>query len=274
MEETTMKTKHDNIILKLVTALTFIIMVTVNALANILPINGIGTGEVSDSYPNLFAPTGLTFAIWGVIYLLLLIFTIYQLGLFQGDKNTVKGSLLRKIGFAFSISSIANAIWIFSWHYGIIPLSMLLMIIILACLTFIVQSIKREPLTSREKFFIRLPFSVYFGWITVATIANATALLVDLDWNGSGVSEPVWMIIILAVGTLIGIITTIRNKDIAYGLVIVWAYIGIWIKHTDASGFAGKYPEVVIAVITATALILVSLICVLIMGRKSSAGKS
>lgn len=266
-----MEKKQVSIILKLVTALTFIAMITVNALANILPINGIGTGAVSDSYPNLFAPTGLTFAIWGLIYLLLFIFTIYLLGLFQGDKSTIKTDLLHKIGFAFSISSIANSIWIFSWHYGIIPLSMLLMVIILACLIFIMQSIKKESLSVREKFFIRLPFSVYFGWITVATIANATALLVDMDWKGFGVSEPVWMIIILAIGTLIGVVTTIRNRDIAYGLVIVWAYFGIWLKHTAANGFAEKYPEVIFAVIAGMVLLCLSFIYVIAAGRKSSA---
>lgn len=264
-----MQKTQNSIILKLVTALTFILMITVNALANILPINGIGTGEVSDSYPNLFAPTGLTFAIWGLIYLLLLLFTIYFLGLFQGDKSTVKTDLLRKIGFAFSISSIANSIWIFSWHYGIIPLSMLLMVIILACLIFIMQSIKRETLTGREKFFVRLPFSVYFGWITVATIANATALLVDMGWKGFGVSENVWMVIIIAIGTLIGVVTTIRNKDVAYGLVIVWAYFGIWLKHTAASGFAGEYPEVIIAVIAGTVLLLLSFIYILATHQRS-----
>lgn len=265
-----MEKTQNSIIIKLVTALTFILMITVNALANILPINGIGTGAVSDSYPNLFAPTGLTFAIWGLIYLLLLLFTIYFLGLFQGDKSTVKTDLLRKIGFAFSISSIANSIWIFSWHYGIIPLSMLLMVIILACLIFIMQSIKRENFTGLEKFFVRLPFSVYFGWITVATIANATALLVDMGWKGFGVSENVWMVIIIAIGTLIGVVTTIRNKDVAYGLVIVWAYFGIWLKHTAANGFAGEYPEVIIAVIAGTVLLLLSFVYVLATHQRSS----
>jgi len=242
--------------MKATVTITFLIMIAINALANILPINGQGTGQVSDSYPNLFAPAGITFAIWGVIYLLLLCFTLYVLGLFQKGKNSVKSGLLAQVGILFSISSIANAIWIFSWHYHQIPLSMLLMFAILVCLIRINQLIVKEnpTMTTREKFFIRIPFSVYFGWITVATIANATALLVSLDWNGFGMTDATWAIIIISVGAAIGLATMLKNRDIAYGIVLIWAYIGIWIKHTSASGFAGQYPSVITTVIVCVAL--------------------
>lgn len=254
-----MENCRNGLFLKIVTALTFIAMVVVNALANILPINGIGTGAVSDSYPNLFAPAGLTFAIWGLIYLLLAGYTLYHVGLFQGDKSAVKSVLLCKIGTAFSLSSLANTAWIFSWHYKIIPLSMLLMIVILACLIYIAQTVKKETLSFREKLFIRLPFFVYFGWITVATIANATALLVDVKWDRFGLSEPVWTVIILVVGMLIGVSAIIENKSIAYGLVLVWAYAGILIKHVGTKGFAGEYRQVVITVIVCLALFAAAL---------------
>src|SRR5690606_13691070 len=111
------------------------------------------------------------------------------------------------------------------WHYKIIPLSMLLMLVILICLALITIRINKEKLTTNEKIFIRLPFSVYFGWITVATIANATTLLVDKlgsPVNLLGISEVVWTVAILLVGLLIGVITTLKYRDIAYGLVIVW----------------------------------------------------
>jgi hypothetical protein len=224
-------------------------MIIVNALANILPINGQGTGQVSDSYPNLFAPAGLTFAIWGLIYLLLACFTLYMLGFFQGNIKTVKVELLGKIGIIFSISSIANAVWIFLWHYHQIPLSMILMLVILSCLIVINQVIKSEQLTEREDFFIKLPFSVYFGWITIATIANATTLLVSLGWNGFGLADATWAIIIIFVGMIIGLATTLKNRDIAYGLVLIWAYAGIWVKHTSSSGFSSQYPSVITTVI-------------------------
>ena len=235
--------------IKVIVVVTFLLMIIVNILANTLPINGQTTSEVADSYPNLFTPAGITFAIWGLIYLLLAGFTLYFVGFFQGDLDTIKTNLLNKIGIIFSISSICNAAWIFSWHYNRIPLSMLLMVAILVCLIFINYIVVNEKLTTREKFFIRLPFSVYFGWITVATIANATTLLVSLDWNGFGLSEPFWAVVIIIVGMLIGSSTIITNRDIAYDLVMLWAYAGIFIKHTSKNGFSGQYPVVIYTVI-------------------------
>lgn len=245
---------------KIITIVTFLGMVAVNALANILPLNGVNTGQVSEAYPNLFAPAALTFAIWGLIYLLLAGFTLYQLGLFQGYKYAVKTELLHMIGIIFSISSLANAAWIFAWHYNLILLSMLLMIVILVCLIAINRIINKEMLTLREKIFIRLPFSVYFGWITVAAIANATVLLVSRGWNGFGIPEAVWAITMIIVGMLIGAATMIRNRDAAYGLVLVWAYSGILIKHTSAGGFSGRYPAIIAAVVVCIILLLAAVI--------------
>lgn len=238
-------------------AVTFILMVVVNALASILPINGIDTGSVSDSYPNLFAPAGITFAIWGVIYLLLAAYTVFQLGLFKKNRS-ISEALMNKVGVVFSISSIANAAWIFSWHYRILALSMVLMLIILVCLAIIVSAIRKEKLSTKEKAFVKLPFSIYFGWITVATIANLTTLLVSVGWNGFGLSQTVWAVAIIAIGAVIGMITILRNKDYAYGLVILWAYAGIVIKHVSAAGFNGMYPAVPITTIAAMVLVVVA----------------
>lgn len=243
--------------IKLLVAFSFLLMVTVNALANIIPINGVNTGQVSDSYQNLFAPAGITFAIWGLIYLLLAAYTLYQLGFFQSHQSALKADIFNKVGIYFSISSIANTLWILSWHYYLIPLSMLLMVIILFCLIMIVNAINKAELSFRDKIFVKLPFSIYFGWITVATIANATALLVSIGWDGFGISEPVWAIIIILVGVIIAIATIFKNKDFAYGLTIIWAYSGILIKHISADGFAGQYPTIITTVIICIALVLI-----------------
>jgi hypothetical protein len=233
---------------KIWVALTFVIMVGVNYLANALPINGLNTGAVSDSYKNLFAPAGITFAIWGLIYLLLLLYTVYQFGAFQ-PKDSDRSALFEKVGGLFATSSLANAAWIYSWHYKYIILSAVLMAVILVCLIKISGIIYKETLTKREKIFIRLPFSVYFGWITVATIANITVLLVSLKWDGFGYSESLWTMAVLATGMLIGAVTMIRRMDMAYGFVLIWAYSGILLKHLSQSGFAGKYPDIITAVI-------------------------
>ncbi len=240
----TNKLKHKY---KIIVLLTFIIMVGTNALANIIPINGVNTGEVSDNYPNLFGPAAITFSIWGLIYLLLAGYTAYQL--FKPGTGNLSIKKINKIGLLFSISSIANTLWVLSWHYDFIGISMLLMIAILISLILINQTLVNENLTKIEKLLVKLPFQIYFGWITVATIANATVLLVSLKWDGFGISDVTWTIIILLVGTLIGNLTLRYNNAIAYGAVFLWAYTGILIKHISTSGFSGQYLSVIITVI-------------------------
>ncbi|MDR6223472.1 tryptophan-rich sensory protein [Methanococcoides alaskense] len=263
-----MERDHRITMIKIIVLVTFLAMAIINALANILPINGITTGQISESYPNLFAPAGLKFAIWGLIYLLLAGYTLYLLGIFQGNTNTVKTELLRKTGILFSISSIANATWIFSWHYQLIPLSMLLMVVILVCLILINQTTNNEQLSKKEYFFIRLPFSVYFGWITVATIANATVLLVSLGWKGFGLTEANWAVIMIFVGLIIGVATMLKNRDIAYGLVIVWAYAGILLKHMSPEGFGYQYPAVITITTVCIFLLALTEVYLLISKRK------
>ncbi|MBX4262559.1 tryptophan-rich sensory protein [Clostridium estertheticum] len=249
-------------VLKTFTVLSFILMITVNALANILPINGITTGGVSDSYPNLFAPAGVTFAIWGIIYLLLAGFVVYQLGLFKGTDTK---DIVKLINGYFIISSLTNAAWLFSWQYKVIPLSMILMVVILVCLIKINSKINSIELTSKEKLFVKLPFSVYFGWITIATIANATTLFVSLGWNAGGLSEQILTIVVLLVGLIVGMGTTLSNKDVPYGLVIFWAYLGILIKHVSSSGFAGQYHGIITTLIISLVIIF---ICMLYVTKK------
>ena len=237
---------NTKIFIKILVTITFLCMVAVNAAADIIPINGVTTGEVSEKYKNLFTPAGFTFAIWGLIYFMLLLYTLYSLGFFHRGKN-IDGSLLNEIGLYFSISSVANIGWILAWHYFNIPLSMLLMVIILVCLIIINSEINKFPLTKREQFFLSLPFSIYFGWITVATIANASALLVSLNWNGFGLLPEVWTVIILFVGAAIGLVTEIINKDIAYGLTLIWGYTGILVNHVWGRGYDREYPQIIIS---------------------------
>ncbi|NRX21194.1 phosphoglycerol transferase MdoB-like AlkP superfamily enzyme [Clostridium beijerinckii] len=140
------------------TTVIFFIMISINALANILPINGVTTGNVSDSYKNLFAPAGLTFIIWGAIYFLLAGYISYQLGFFKEEKTMINEAAFEKVRIYFCISSIANAMWIISWHYNIIILSMILMIVILVSLVLIIKKVKKEELSLREKLFFKTSF--------------------------------------------------------------------------------------------------------------------
>ncbi len=231
-----------NLPLKIFTAVTYVGMVVVNYLANSLPINNRSTGMISDAYPNLFAPAGLTFAIWGLIYLLLAGYVLFQFL----DKDQKIEQLLKKINPLFIATSIINILWIFSWHYDYIGVSVILMVALLVLLIKIADIIRGQVFTTNQKIFVWAPFSVYFGWITVATIANITVFLVSLSWNGFGISDYVWTSIILLVGALIGILRMKKDKNIAYGLVLVWAYLGILLKHQSADGFNGQYPSVIV----------------------------
>lgn len=254
-------------VLKTLNTVFFALMVMVNALANILPIGGVGTGQVSDSYPNLFAPAGITFAVWGVIYVLLALFILYQWGVFKG-KSGADMDAVERIGPYFIISSAANIAWIFSWHYDIIPLSLALMIVILITLIRAYQKIGAQALSFKERVFVRLPFSVYFGWITVATIANVTTLLVYSGWGGFGIEEPAWTIVALALGLVVGGAVLLRFKDWAYGAVLLWAYFGILFKHLSADGFGGGYPQVIFAAAVCLGLILVLTIVAAMRSKK------
>lgn len=252
---------------------TYILMVGVNALANILPINGKITGDISDSRPNLFAPAGETFIIWGVIYLLLLLYTLYQMGLLRGKDEADNSRLLAKVNVIFGISSLANTVWIFFWHYEQILSSLIVMVVILLCLIVLALLLKKGAVTRREKLLVRVPFSVYFGWITVATIANATTALVEIGWDGLGLQQAFWTVVILLVGTLIAGLTTILNRDVAYGLVPVWAYLGILYKHLNAApaGFEAKYLSVIITVTACLVLLVVALFVAIFRKKKIAA---
>jgi len=254
-----MSTNSNRGTVKALVVLTYLAMITMNVLANALPLNGRRTGDVSDAYPSLFTPAGVTFSVWGVIYLLLGAHVLYQLGLFRDAPDTAEQSeLLNRVGVLFAVSSLANTAWVFAWHYDYIPLSVVLIAVILVCLALIANTLRRAHLTGRRSWFIGVPFSVYFGWTTVAVVANITVLLVSVQWDGFGLSDATWAIIIVLIAMVIGTITMVRNRDVAYGLVLIWAYIGILIRQMSADGFAGRYPAIIGAVIASLVIYVVA----------------
>lgn len=207
----------------------------VNYLANALPIAGHNTGELSDSYPSLFTPAGITFSIWGVIYLLLIIFTVYQAkGLFK-ESNIPQNRYLYRIDVWFFVTSVLNVSWIFAWHYQVVWLSMVLMLLFLFSLIFIYLrlGIGHRVVSRSEKYLVHMPFSVYLSWISVATIANASTLLIRYNWNGWGIRPEMWSVIMILIAILLTLIVLFSRKDFFYGLVIIWALAGIIYKHTE-----------------------------------------
>ncbi|MCB9132603.1 MAG: tryptophan-rich sensory protein [Anaerolineales bacterium] len=209
--------------------------VTINGLANALPINGQNTGQISDRFDVLFVPAGYVFAIWGLIYLGLIVYTVFQA--LPAQKENPR---LRQIGWIYVLASIANSVWIFLWHYELLPLTLIAMLILLACLLVIYQrlGINRTPVSRGERWAVHVPFSIYLGWITVATIANVTDLLWSLGWNGFGLSAEAWFLIMLGATIIIAGLMAFTRGDVAYLLVLVWALAGIAVKHSDVQSLA------------------------------------
>jgi len=248
-----------------------ILTIIVNGLANILPIGGKYTGELSDNIPNLFVPAGLTFSIWGIIYVLIIIFIIYLTkDLFKKEKTTK--IFLEKISYFFILASLANIIWIFLWHYEQILLSILAMILLFVSLLVIYLrlNIGIEKVSMKEKLFIHVPISVYIGWITVATIANVTAVLVTIGWDGFGISEQIWTILILIVVTLLTLLILVTRRDIAYSLVIIWALLGIIIKRLNTDPIYGVQTQIATTATIAIIVILATLVITIFRTRHES----
>ncbi len=250
-----MNKRGSQIILSILNIIGFLGTIVVNVLANALPINNKTTGELSDQYPNLFVPAGFTFSIWGLIYILLAIFVVY--GMISAIKADTKRSSVTGTGILFFLTCIANIGWIFAWHYQLLPLSMLLMILLLACLIaiYLRLSIGKSDAAKKEKYLVHLPFSVYLGWITIATIANATALLVSTKWNTFGLGEQFWAVAVIVIGIVIVLTVLFQRKDIFFCLVVDWALLGILIKRLSVD--STPYQSVVIT--TIAGLILISL---------------
>lgn len=242
-----------DVVRQVLNVMLFAMTVVLNGLANALPLNGLTTGEISDSFRSLFVPAGYTFSIWGVIYVGLLAFTIYQ-ALPQQRENP----LLRRLGPWFALSCLANSAWILVWHYQYFELSLILMLVLLVSLIGAYKQLdddaRNRGLT--EMWVVRVPFSLYLGWITVATVANATVVLLAVNWSGWGLPAALWAVIMIAIACVIAILITVSHSDIAYGLVPVWAFVGIVVGQA-ATPMVALAAGIAAAAVTAALLVCI-----------------
>lgn len=230
------------IILLVATALTLVI----NYLSTALPLFGNSNKEVSDSLPNAFTPAGLTFAVWGPIFLGLLVFSVYQA--LPGQR----GPRLDRLAWPFLLANVLNVAWLLAFqslNYGPSVLIMLALLVSLIVLYLRVRGLRplgAEPLT------LGLPVSLYLGWISVATIANVTAFLVSRGVTASlaGLSAQVWSALLVVIAALIGVFFLVRFRDSAFAAVLLWAFYGVYVARPDVT-------PVVIGVAVAAALVLV-----------------
>ncbi len=243
-------------VLQVLNFIFFLLMVAVNYLANALPINGKTTGELSGQYPNLFVPAGFTFAIWGVIYTLLLAFCIYQIRPLFSRIPSITDAVVSRMGGLFILSCVLNMAWIVAWHYEFTLLSVGIMLAFLLTLVTIYQrlGIGFNALSRGEKWFVHVPFSVYLGWISIATIANITAWLVDVRWGGFGFTASIWTVLLILVGITLTAYMVLVTNGVFFGLVVMWAYFGIAMRQYQSAD-----PSRIVAYAAMAGIVLVAL---------------
>ena len=231
--------------LKTLIVLTYVLMIAMNFLANALPLGGRTTGDISAKYPSLFTPAGFTFSIWGLIYVLIAIGVWHLVRTPTEDFNATH----TLVAWVFVVSSLLNVLWLLTWHHDRIVLSTIVMIALF--LTLAVGFI-HTPHTWTP---IRLGISVYFAWVSVALIANVTIMLIAIRMPTLGVAESWWLVGILLIGLGIGLATVLTQGDVAFGLVFLWAYAGILIRHTSSAELNLAYPQAIIITIVSLCLL-------------------
>ena len=217
-----------DILRQLAVVLTTLAALAVNGAANAIPLNNRTSGEISDSFNVLFVPAGYVFSIWGLIYLGLAAYTV-----FQALPSQRANPRLRRTGWLVALSSLANGAWLFFWHFGFYPLTLVVMLVLLVTLVVIYLrlDIGRTAFRPVEKWTVSVPFSIYLGWITVATIANISDVLDFIKWDRFGIAPEIWMSILLAAVVLIAAMMNFSRRDVAYAAVLLWALAGISVKH-------------------------------------------
>lgn len=212
-----------------------IITIVINYLSNTGVFNGETMASISAKFQNLFTPAGYAFSIWGIIYLGLLGFVIYY-GPFT-KKTDIKEKIVLNIGWWFIVSCITNCLWIIIWLYEYTLLSIPVMIVLFISLLKMIQN-NQNLIESRDfktAVFLRWPFYIYSGWISVALIANIAACLTKIQWIGFGISETAWTLILFAIAGMIHLYMIWKMNRSVFALVAVWALIAIAVANKDSN---------------------------------------
>jgi hypothetical protein len=234
---------------QIITLLLAIGTVAFNGISQAIPLNNQTSAEIANRFvPNFFLPANYVFSIWGIIYIGIVAYGIYQVLPAQRNNPTLKF-----IAPWFWVTCFANAIWLVLFHYEQFALSTIAMVILLVSLVVIYLRLHRSTLSRGEYWAVSVPMSIYFGWITVATVANFTYVLISGSWDGLGISAETWGAIMIIVAGLIGAAIAFTNRDLAYGGVIIWAYFGLYSRHADISTVF--LPALIMAGVVAVAVV-------------------
>ena len=235
----------NNFLWPLTAVILFVAMITVNVLANTLPINGLDTGEVSDLYPSLFTPSGITFSIWSVIYF----FLVGTVAVMWTNRNNI---LIQKLLPLFCASCLLNLSWIIAWHYLLPGVSVIIMVSLLVVLITIFNALNAAgDLDTTKRIWVKFPFTIYLAWISVATIANISAFLISLGWTGGFLSEEAWTVIMMFAAAAIAFVITSKFHAPWYSAVVIWALLGIFLKRQGTGYDYIVYSSIVFATVLA-----------------------
>ena len=238
---------------RLISVLTYIVMIIMNITAVIKPFNNISAFAISEKYSHLLTPMKYTFSIWSVIYIGLAAYLIYQYTSLKED--TI--DKITTINNWFILSNIANTLWVVSYYNEHLLLSLFMMLILMISLLGISITISKFDVRSKDRLFISVPFAIYFGWITIKTIVDISTLAVSVGVDAYSDSAPILTIFVIALGIVIGCYTTIKKKIVGYGLVIIWAYIGILFNHVSVMGYNSSYPDIIVTILIGIVMTIV-----------------
>lgn len=210
----------------------------INTWSNIAPIGGLTIAEISNTLLKdvLMTPANYAFAIWGLIYVGLFGFSIYQL---SPKRRTHKE--LRRLGYLVVWASLAQILWVLLFQCRFFTASVAAMLGILIPLIVAYQrlGIGRRRVSQATQWWVHIPLSIYLAWISVATIVNVAIGLFAINWSGWGISAPVWTAILSAIAAVLGVTVSGRGRDLAFPGVVIWALLAIAIRHQSIGLIAG-----------------------------------
>jgi hypothetical protein len=236
-------------ILALLNLFSVILVIAVNYISQAIRLNDTTIGEISSKYDNLFTPASYAFAIWGIIFLSLLGYGIFQVRLaFFSDKPN---AFIEQTGYWFLVANMLNCVWVIAFVYNYTGLSVLIMLGILFSLIKIIGNTNMERWDAPKSTiaFVWWPICLYSGWISVATIANISAYLTKIGWEGAPFSEVSWTILMIVIATILNLIIIWKRNMREFAAVGVWALFAIFVRHKESLetiGYAALIGSVII----------------------------
>jgi len=245
-----------NKMLAVVNAVSVVLVIYVNYYSQVVSINGNNVGELSARYDNLFTPAGYAFSIWGIIFLGLIAYALHQLITVFGKSDSQ--IVVQQTGYWFALANVGNATWVIVWLYELTALSVIVMSVILVSLLMVVVRTKMKQIKVKRGILLLnwLPVIIYTGWISVAIIANTSAYLSKIGWEGGFLSEVQWTFAMIVIAALVNVFMVLKKNMWEFGLVGIWALMAIYMRQQDAYNSIATVAMMTAGLIGASILII------------------